>query len=278
MRRPPTPGRPPWPSTSVWRPAGPAQGPARCQRWGPGEAGPGSLANAVGVVRVRAPVPSYWCSTVGSKTGRGPASTAVKFTVKLTLFPCRHYLHHPNATQCCRATRKCAVLIRTPRRSPHTLSEPREPTLMASGTGLMGSPGNGRQVQVPPRLVSRRQGGLFLGGGWPPPPPPPLLNRLPPPPVHYHLFPPLLHLDTPPPLASLFFRLSLSSCLSTLLLFFSFLSPAAGHRSLRLTPLPLGSAAGEIVRLQLPLVQQPQLVLLLVLPGVLPNDPSAEEK
>ena len=56
-------------------------------------------AKAVGVACAPAPVPSYWCCTALSYTGRAPASTAVHSTVKLTLFPCCHYLHHPNETQ-----------------------------------------------------------------------------------------------------------------------------------------------------------------------------------
>ena len=110
----------------------------------------------------------------------------------------------------------------------------------------------------------------YLGGGLAyTTSPSPLLNCL------NRLVPPLLcHLSPPPstglavPMAlplSLCFPLSSSPC-------FSFFSPASGQRSLRLTPFPLDSAVGEIVRLLvlqlvllLELVLQQQLVLLLQL-------------
>ena len=82
---------------------------------------------------------------------------AVYWTVKSTLFPCCHCVHHRNKTQLSTGTRKFVVPNRTPQGSPQRLSELREPTLKASGTGLMGSTGSGRQIHVPTRSVSRWQ-------------------------------------------------------------------------------------------------------------------------
>ena len=86
----------------------------------------------------RPPRPSNWCCTAGSYTCPELAGTAVHCTVKYTLFPCRHCLHQHHATGWSGATRKCAVPNRTPRRSQHSLGDLRQPTVMASSTGVMG--------------------------------------------------------------------------------------------------------------------------------------------
>ena len=86
---------------------------------------------------------------------------------------------------------------------------------MASGTGLMGSPGSGHLVHMPPRSVSRRGGGG--GGVGLHLLPVPLLN----PPLLYHFFPSPLHWPgCPPGYLSLSRSFSLSLSLFLLLSLF----------------------------------------------------------